>query len=341
MAVTGETLLTARRLRERLGRLTDQQARDLTRAWVEAWDAIAPAFQVAILETVADGEPVTSAKVNRSRRLLAALRQARARLDGLTEGMPDMLGQSVADAVLDAAETHLEVIGTQLPPTGTPGPLVNLAMVSPEQLDAIVERTTQQIHASSLPLSADAERAMKQALVKGVALGANPRDTAARILRRVGGAFDGGLARAVRIARTETLDAHRAAAQATERRNRDVLTDWEWHANLDTRTCPACLGMHGSRHDLDEPGPIDHQNGRCARIAITKSWRELGFDIDEPAPLKTDAEAWLRNLPVQDQQKVLGPKRWAAWDKGDLALSDMAQTRKNPGWRDSIQVAPV
>jgi SPP1 gp7 family putative phage head morphogenesis protein len=340
VAVTADTLLTAGRLRERLAKLTDQQARDLTRAWVEAWDALAPAFQLALVEALADG-PLTAAKVNRSRRLLAALRQSRERLDTLAAGLPGMVGQSVADAVLDAAETHLAVIGSQFPPPGTAGPTINLAMVSQAQLDAIVGRTTQQIHATSLPLAPEAERAMKQALVQGVAAGANPVETARRIMRRVEGRFNGGLARAVRIARTETLDAHRAAAQETEAANRAVLKDWEWHANLDTRTCPACLSMHGTRHDLDEPGPNDHPNGRCARIAVTKSWKELGFNVPEPAPLTQDAEAWFRDLPEKDQRAMLGPARWDAWNKGDLAFGDMAAARSNPGWRDSIQVAPA
>ena len=90
------------------------------------------------------------------------------------------------------------------------------------------------------------------------------------------------------IARTEMLDANREAALETRKTNNDILECWEWWAQLDSsRTCISCIAQHGTRHPADEPGPLDHHQGRCVAVPATKSWRELGFDIDEPDELQT------------------------------------------------------
>src|SRR3546814_11471968 len=74
-----------------------------------------------------------------------------------------------------------------------------------------------------------------------------------------------------------------------------------WVAQLDRRTCPSCWSQHGSKHALDEPGPLDHQQGRCARLPVTRSWRDLGFDIDDPPSVVPDAETTFRGMRRGDQ----------------------------------------
>ena len=342
MAVTQETLREVQRLRQQLLTMTDAQTVALTRAWTEAWDVLLPEFEVALADLLAaakDGK-VSQALVARNIRLQAALRASREYLDVLAPQAANIITQDLSWAVLDAAEGHVALVKTQLPP-GTAGISVNFNRVPHDTLIAIVERTTQQIHAAHLPIPAAVEARMKQALVRGIAVGDNPRRTAARLMKETEAGFNWGLTRALNIARTETLDAHRAATKAGEKANREVLAEWEWHASLDRRTCPSCLAKHGQRFPLEDDGPQDHQQGRCARVSITKTWAELGFDIPEPKSVTRDSKEWFDSLTPATQREILGPTKLKLLQDGDIAWADLSAKRETPGWRDSYGTPAV
>ena len=42
---------------------------------------------------------------------------------------------------------------------------------------------------------------------------------------------------------------------------------------------------------MSGPGLEDHKRGRCTRLTVPKSWRELAFDINEPGLGVPDARA--------------------------------------------------
>jgi hypothetical protein len=100
----------------------------------------------------------------------------------------------------------------------------------------------------------------------------------------------------------------------------DVLRGWEWLAAMDERTCPSCWAQHGTIHTLDEPGPNDHPQGRCARNVLTKSWADLGFDITEPPSVTPDAQTVFDGLSAEQQKsdpgagEVRGVRRWPVPD---------------------------
>lgn len=342
MAITQETLREAKRLRQQLLTMTDAQTVELTRAWVEAWDVLLPEFEEALVELLdaAGAGNVTRAMAARNVRLQGALRAAREHLDILSATGADIVTRDVSWAVLDAAEGHQKLMATQMPPPET-GMTVSFHRVPHDALVAIVERTTQQIHSNFLPLSADVEAKMKRALVRGIATGEGPAKTASRLIRETEGAFNGGLTRALNISRTETLDAHRAGGKAVEKANADVLAGWEWSANLDKRTCPSCLSKHGQQFPLEQDGPQDHQQGRCARIPVTKTWKELGFDIKEPPSDTKDARAWFDNLTPDTQREIMGPTRLKLLNDGDITWADLSSKHSTAGWRDSYVVTPL
>lgn len=178
-------------------------------------------------------------------------------------------------------------------------------------------------------------------LAAGVAGGDNPRAVAARIVNLARDPIDMGIHRALVIARTEMLDAHRSAARHVEQAHADVLAGWEWDASLDARTCGACLVMHGTVHPLEQAGPEGHQQCRCARVPVTKPWREPGFDVDEPESTTVDARVWFDAQPVRVQRSILGPDVHDLYAGGLVGWEDLATKRTSPGWRDSWVPTPL
>lgn len=346
MAITRETLQQAAELRVALAYITDARTRQLVQAWARAWDTLAPALLAGIDDVLADTEagrwPGRGA-ILRNTRLMQAVELSLMNLRRLADDAGVTITGDVTDAAKLAADAQPLLIASQLPRQGDT--VLQLAArfghLDQGALEAIVARTAQQVTALTYPMSQNAYETVLRELIRGVTVGDNPRTVARQMLARTEGTFNGGLDRALVISRTETIEAHRVAAAATQRTNEDVLTGWVWTAKLDKRTCPACFSQHGTLHPLDEPGPWDHQQGRCARTPQTKTWRELGFDIPEPPSLIPDAETVFRAMPRADQLAVMGPGRLAALDDGRAQWADLAKLRTTPGWRDSYAPRPV
>ncbi|MGI5233854.1 phage minor head protein [Actinoallomurus sp. CA-142502] len=345
MAIRRDTLALARELRRAVLDVADEQTRRLVQAWARAWDTIVDELTAALDELVrlAGDDRPTRAQLARAARLHRALVLAQTQLEQLAlQGGAD-LREAVAGVVSRTATDTAKIIASQLPAAaGDKATLAtSLDRAQAATLHAIVVRTSEQITSLLRPLSADATEAMKRELVRGVAVGDNPRETARRILQRLEGAFNGGLQRALVIARTEILDAHRAAATAQQAANSKLLAGWIWHAELTRRTCPSCWAKNGTLHPLDEPGPLDHQQGRCSRMPKTKSWTDLGFDIPEPPDLLPDARQVFAALPRADQVHIMGAARLDALQRGQIAWADLPQRRTTAGWRDSWAPAPL
>lgn len=343
MAATWRTLTLIDGVRRQVDQVIDDQTRDLVRAWVDAWNEVEPDLRAALLEQLVAGEQVSRAQLLRSVRLRNALIVIADRLQALAAEAGVRVSGDL-QAVIDAAGgAQASIIDSQLPP----GALARLHLdtwtrVDPLQIAAIVHRSTQQITSATRPLAADAMAVMRRELIRGVAAGSNPRATAQRMVSRARADFNGGLSRALVIARTETLDAHRAAAELAQAQHADVLAGWDWVAKLDSRTCRSCWAQHGRLHPLDEPGPLDHQCGRCARVPVTKPWANLGFGhMEEPPSVIPDATATFTALPESEQRQVLGRRGFDAWQAGGFPMGSWSQRRTAAGWRDSYGVAPA
>jgi len=347
MAVTHRTLAILDAIRLDLDRRINAEDRLIVEAWARAWAELRPAWSAAVDRLILiqqQGRKPTRREVSEALRATKAMVATQDAIIALAREQGARITATLPDLTKAAKRLQADLLASTLPPNIPPGhALAGYAFdrLDPKALDAIVKRTTQQVTALTWPLSREATAAMKSSLIRGVALGMNPNAAAALMLSRVGQDFDGGRARAVNIARTEMLDAHRAATAAQDKANRDILTGWQWVATLTARTCPSCWSMHGTEHDLDEPGPIDHQQGRCARVPLSKSWRELGFDIDEPPGVVPDALASFRAMPHADQLAVLGKDRLDLLDSGAIRWSDLATRRSTDGWRDSMVPTPV
>lgn len=341
MAVTDEVVQLVRASRDRTVELTDQQVVAITRGWVDAWDELAPEFADAITVLLAtDADSLPASVIARDRRLGQALAAARTRLDELAALTEVTVTNDLGTAVLDAVDAHLASLQAQLPPEA---PGVTLGTLNDDTLDAIVARSTQQIASTAAALAPAAEAAMRAELIRGITVGDNPRTVARRIMTRTEGAFNGGLARAARIARTEMLDAGRVASLASAQANRDMITARIWIASLDSRTCGSCLAQHGTEWPVDQFGPEDHQQGRCTFVDKTKTWAELGFtgiEDDEP-DRPAERDDWWNNLTTDTQDRTLGKTRADLLRNGDITWADLPRRHENPDWRPSYSLTPV
>lgn len=357
MAIDERALKLQAELDAQLGETVDQQSTLLIAAWAAAWAEVAADLRDAVLDLLvgaAETGRVTRAAMLRSVRLRGVLSEINTQLTRLTTEAGVTITSDLEQVVADAADAQLAIARAQLPDDdqlgeledGLPDDLAELfdrgvSTRTQRVLDDIVRRTTEDITSRLRPVDTETAAAVRAELVRGIAVGENPRRTAARMVERTEKRFNGGLNRALNIARTEMLDAHRAAAEAEQAGDSDVLAGWTWLCHLDTRTCPSCLVRHGELHELDEPGPEDHPQGRCARMPKTKSWRDLGIDLDEPEDKVQDARAWFDALTEAEQRKILGPTRYRLLMAGDITWADLSQRRENAGWRASYQVTPV
>ena len=308
-----------RRQRAAIAKLIDGASDEVLLMWARTWTDLRREI-LAEIERRGEAAALRYAADYAARRLVETAQQSSAVVTGAARRLVEL---SLSDAAA--------LIGAQLPATWP------LSRPAKPELDAIVQRATTQITSRMWTLSDEASEAMRRRLIQGVAAGRNPRDTARLMVADVQDAFDGGLARAQVISRTETIDAYRAGARAHHEANADVLQGWVWLANLSARTCSSCVAMHGTEHALDEPGPLDHPQGRCSRMPLVKPELVPGA----PKPTIESGPEWLARQPEGVQRSVLGPRRFEAWQDGDYPVSRWAVRRESPDWRASYAPGPI
>lgn len=155
------------------------------------------------------------------------------------------------------------------------------------------------------------------AITSGVALGYNPRKTAAIIQD----AFGQGLTDALRQVRTVQLWSYRESARATYLVNSDVVESWLWSAHIgDSRTCMACVSQHGTEHLLSET-LNGHYNCRCAMVPVVK-----GFD----RAITETGEEWFNKQNEVTQSAMMGKSKHAAWKEGRFEFSQLATEHNDP-----------
>lgn len=342
MSITDDTMAIANELRRLIGSKLDDEQRALVAAWARAWDQVADQWARATDEialTVSTGQRPTQGQILSLNRANQAMATTIGQIDGVATQMGVRLTTVTDDVVTATARAEARMIASQYPPGQVDW--VRFDRVNPQALDAIVSRTTTQVTSRGRELSPHAYRTMLDELTRSIPEGLSPRESAARMLAGAERGFNGGLPRALTIARTEILDAYREAAYQQHQANLDVLAGWVWTAELDPDTCPACVAMHGSEHPNSEHGPDGHQNCRCARTPKTRSWEDLGFDVDEPDDLIVPGDEWFAAQPEATQLSIMGPARLDALRSGAVSFTDLATVRHTQGWRDSIVPTPV
>jgi len=163
-------------------------------------------------------------------------------------------------------------------------------------------------------------------LIRGTALGWNPRKTA-EVARRDG--LSSGLNHFLLVARDQQIRAYREASRDTYQAS-SVVYGYKRLATKNKRTCLACLALDGKIYETSELMPL-HPQDRCTMIPLVK-----GF----PAPTWETGSEWFASLPEKDQKKMMGAERFDLYQNG-VPFEDMVTVVKNDVWGPSAKVTPL
>jgi SPP1 gp7 family putative phage head morphogenesis protein len=298
-------------------------ANDLIREYRQVWGRIqADVDKLAseIAAARAAGTTVNEAWLLEQGRLQAVERQVQTQIALLAQVADRRITDAQTDALTTGRTDAAALLRTTLDRSAPPGfePVLPV-----RQVELLVGRTQTGAPLGELlgRLGPDAAARARRALIQGVALGHSPRRTAT-VMRE---ALGGNMARALTIARTETLGVYRAATLETYRANGDVVKGWVWLATLGPRTCAVCVAMHGSFHTLDES--LDsHPACRCTMMPAT----------DRRVGLQSGPE-WFAEQPAAFQRVVLGPGKLAAYRAGRVTLPDLVEPVVSPVWGPGLR----
>lgn len=266
----------------------------------------------------------------------------------LIQGSIDHFGAlsqaQVAQMQQFAAQLGQESAHEMLQATVPDGVRWSFGIPSPEAIQNIIGATQAGTPLSDLFTGFGSEAAdlAGKALIRGVALGYNPR----RIAREVQDALGVSRARALTLCRTEMIRSYRAMQIENFRANDDVVSGWTWVCALSKDSCAACVAMHGTHHSLDETLD-EHPSGSCTMVPDTKSWADiLGPGIDTSGIPETNVEIqsgadWFSEQDAETQRGILGPGKYAAWKDGQFDFADIVGYAHSKEWGTSIKEKPL
>lgn len=123
------------------------------------------------------------------------------------------------------------------------------------------------------------------------------------------------------IVATAISHASNEARQTFYSENTDIIKGVQWVSTLDARTTPVCQSRDGKVYPVDSgPRPPAHIRCRSTTVPVTKSWKELGINLEEAPPgtrasmdgqvAETETyQTWLSKKSPAFQDDVLGKSR--------------------------------
>lgn len=207
--------------------------------------------------------------------------------------------------------------------------------------------------------------ATKDAYNRALRIGFAQGETIAQMARRVGDVGQKTRREVDAIIRTATNHISQVAMDKVTEANKGLFKGEEYIATLDGRTTIQCASNDGKVFPFNEgPRPPLHFNCRSRRIPATKSWRELGINLDDDKPLssrryiadkrrfkdipkedrdklvgRTTAKSyneWLRTQPRSFVEDTLGKNKAKLYLDGDLSLDNFVDRRSNPLTLDEL-----
>lgn len=340
MPITAGTIRLGKQLRNKVGRQADDATRAIAAAWVASWHVLLPDMTAAVNDVVQLavrlGRWPSAYELRRFLAVQQAIAQAQAALARLGDDADTTITAAAAAAVQTTGQHEPIIIASQLPAAGRAAAAARFAAaISATALAVITAQSSARITGSTKTIAGQAADAMSRELARVSAPAASAAQTSQQLLAGLQDGFNSGLGRAVTVARTEVLDAYRAASAYAQQSNADVLQGWMWLCDEGPTTCGSCIAMDGTEFPLSEPGPDDHVNGRCTRMPILRSWDDLGLDDVEPDHNVPSSRAWFDRQPATVQIQILGRGRLELLRAGAITWDDIPLLRTNSNWRPS------
>ena len=186
-------------------------------------------------------------------------------------------------------------------------------------------------------LKYDLQSEIRQGVIQG--------ETIAQIKRRIKERFGIVERHSQTIARTATATLVNNVRDKIYNENEDIFKAYQHHATLDSRTTFICAVRDGLKwqvgdvnkpigHNLPYKRPPLHHNCRSLLLPITKSYKELGLDIDEipegtrasmdgQVPASITFTKWFGSKSEAFQEKYLGTERFKLYRDGKINLSQL------------------
>ncbi len=278
-----------------------------------------------LVALVADGDPTgPTRRGDQLNRVDALATEARSRVARRYRDIAsDVADRSAQAAVVD--QSIMAQIVSEV--AGVPA----LQTIPTRMLDRIVDRAIIDGAPSSewwRRQAGDVAQRFHDELRQGVQAGESVGDLIKRVRGTPEKQYADGIMRipqanAEALVRSSQLSILHDTRMAEFRQNADIVEGWAILATFDDRTCAICMGLSGAAFDMDG-NPLDgspfgerltsdglplHFSCRCVAVPVLQG---------EGLPTDLGFEDWLSAQPEADQQDILGPEWWAAWNAGEL-----------------------
>lgn len=301
------------------------QWRDMRRRWEQVQNRLADDIERLTAELEGQG-PISEWRLVELERYRELLAQVRAEIEGYNADVAD----EVTGFQVDYGRLGVEMAGEQLTAAywqaGRVATSFNRLPLEAVQVMAGLTADGSPLAERLASVFPETAAAIGRALIEATALGQGPRETA-RLLSRV---MEGPLWKALRLARTEQLRSFREAARQQYQAS-GLVSGYRRIAAHQLRTCLACLFADGTIYPV-ETAFESHVNCRCSLVPIV-----MGL----PEVIWPNGQQWFVGLPADQQQVMMGPAAYAAWQGGQIQLGDFVQRHTDSTWGNSLQTATL
>lgn len=141
------------------------------------------------------------------------------------------------------------------------------------------------------------------------------------------------------LVQTSLASVAQAALVQVAEANAEGLRALTWLTTLDSRACPVCIALSGQSWTIDDKRPLGssgpwpgeppiHPRCRCVLSVVATG---------DPLPRDQTFAAWLTTRTTTEQRAILGPGRYALWQRGTLKLRQLIDQRHRPLTLDQLR----